>query len=193
LFWLSSDTVNALLMCKSMRRPIQHIVLLRLCTAVLVAALIAGCGYQFAGGGAFPYGIQTIAVEVLNNRTSEVGLENTVTDDLIFELTRSGQVKVTEPENADAVLKGSIEKLAIRSVSRSGILTSKAERVFMFVDLQLVGADGRVLWRGSGIEEDEAYQVADDKLATEASRRRAIQDLSRRLAQKVYNRITADF
>jgi len=176
-----------------MRRPIQHIVLLLLCTAVMVAALIAGCGYQFAGGGAFPYGIQTIAVEVLNNRTSEVGLENTVTDDLIFELTRSGQVKVTEPENADAVLKGSIEKLAIRSVSRSGILTSKAERVFMFVDLQLVGADGRVLWRGSGIEEDEAYQVADDKLATEASRRRAIQDLSRRLAQKVYNRITADF
>jgi hypothetical protein len=132
-------------------------------------------------------------VEVLNNRTSEPGLENTVTDDLIFELTRSGQVKVTEPENADAVIKGSIEKLAIRSVSRSEILTTKAERVFIFLDLQLVDADGQVLWRGSGIEEDQAYQVADDDLATEANRRRAIQELSRRLAQKVYNRITADF
>ena len=167
----------------------KHPLLLIACTA----ALLAGCGYQFAGGGPFPYGVKKIAVEVLNNRTSETGLENTITNDLIFELNRSGQVQVTDAKNADAILKGSIEKLAIRSVSRSTILTSEAERVFVQVDLQLVRPGGEVLWKGSGIKEDEAYSVGADKLATEQNRSQAIKNLSPRLAQKIYTRMTANF
>ena len=164
-----------------------------LCAACVSAALLAGCGYRFAGGGEFPYGVEKIAVEVLFNRTSEVGLENTITNDLIYELNRSGQVEVVEPEKAEAVLKGSIEQLAVRSVSRSGILTSQAERVFVSVNLKLVRPDGEVLWKGNGLREDEAYAVGDNKLATEENRRQALKNLSPRLAQKVYTRITANF
>jgi outer membrane lipopolysaccharide assembly protein LptE/RlpB len=166
-------------------------VVLLFCTAIALA--VAGCGYQFAGGGEFPYGVKKIAVEVLSNRTSEVGLENTITNDLIYELNRSGQVQVVDPKNADAVIQGSIEKLAIRSVSRSSILTSEAERVFVFINLQMVRPDGEVLWKENGIKEDEAYSVGSDKLGTEANRRQAINNLSPRLAQKIYNRMTANF
>jgi outer membrane lipopolysaccharide assembly protein LptE/RlpB len=125
--------------------------------AFAAAALLAACGYQFAGSGPFPYGVKKVAVEVLVNRTRETGLENTITNDLIYELNRNGQVQVTDTEKADAILRGTIEKLTIRSVSRSQILTTEAERVFVQVDLELVRPSGEVLWKGKGIKEDEAY------------------------------------
>ena len=164
-----------------------------ICIVFAAAAVLAGCGYRFAGGGEFPYGVKKIAVEVLANRTAEAGLENTITNELIYEFNRNGQVQVVEPEKADAVLKGSIEKLSVLSVSRSSILTSQAERVYVLVNLKLVRPDGAFLWKGDGIAEDEAYTVSSDKQVTEANRRRAIKNLSPRLAQKVYNRITANF
>ena len=166
--------------------------LIILCTA-FAAALFASCGYQFAGAGPFPYGVKKIAVEVFANRTSEPGLENTITNDLIYELNRSGQVKVTDPENADAVIRGTIEALAARSVSRSGLLTSEAERVTIRVDVRMVRPGGEVLWQVRSLEEDEAYAVAADKLSTEENRRQALKSLSPRLAQKIYNRMTANF
>ncbi len=171
-------------------KPFKTLMRLAACIA---AVLLVSCGYRFAGGQPFPYGIKKIAVEVLKNRTGEPGLENTITNDLIYELNRSGQVAVSEPDKADAVISGTIRQLGVRSVSRSGILTSEAERVYITLDLRLVGKDGKVLWKGDGIEEDEAYAVAADKLATESNRRRAIKNLSVRLSQKIYNRITADF
>jgi hypothetical protein len=59
--------------------------------------------------------------------------------------------------------------------------------------LKLTGPDGRVIWSARGVSANEAYDVMSDKLATEQNRRDAISVLSKRLAEKVYNRITADF
>jgi hypothetical protein len=61
------------------------------------------------------------------------------------------------------------------------------------VDLRLVRAGGERLWSADGLGEDEAYTVADDRTATEENRRQALETLSRRLAEKIINRITADF
>ncbi len=51
--------------------------------SVIVILILAGCGYSFPGSGEFPEGVNQIFVEVLENKTSETGVENIVTSILI--------------------------------------------------------------------------------------------------------------
>ncbi len=169
----------------------MHIGLFLLCTAVALAG--AGCGYRFSGAGEFPYGVKKIAVEVFENPSTVVGLETTVTNALIYELTRSGQVRVVDTKKADAVIRGRIRQVSDHSISRSGVLTAEARRVYMQVALRLTRKGGQTLWTAENMQEDEAYDVAEDSAVTEANRRRALERLSRRLAEKIYNRITTNF
>jgi outer membrane lipopolysaccharide assembly protein LptE/RlpB len=165
--------------------------LILLGTAVALAG--AACGYRFSGEGEFPYGVKKIAVEVFKNRSAEVGLENTVASNLIYEMTRSGQVTVTEGEEADAVIRGTIQQVADRSVSRSELLTAEERRVFIRVDVQLSRTGGKTLWSAEGLQEDEAFTVSEDRSFTDANRRKALDQLTRRLAEKIYQRITTNF
>ena len=153
----------------------------------------SACGYRFAGSGSFPAGIKSVRISILENRTSETGMENIITNDLIYEVTRDKKVALTSMDKADALLSGVIKSMSIETISRRGTHSSLERRVTVTVDLKLTGPDGRVIWSARGVSANEAYDVMSDKLATEQNRRDAISVLSKRLAEKVYNRITADF
>ena len=157
---------------------------------LLLAFLFASCGYRFAGGEDFPFGIEKIFVPVFANRSGETGIEATITNDFIYEFIRSNKVEVVNPGNSDAVFSGVIRSISIGSVARSSIQISLERRVKVTLDLKLTDRSGNVLWAARGISEDEAYNVASDKLSTERNRRRAISRLSERMAQIVYNTIT---
>ncbi len=151
------------------------------------------CGYRFAGGGNFPGNVQSLFVDILENRTSETGIENTFTNDLIYEITRRKKVALTTSDRADAVFSGTIKTLTIETISRRGTLTSLERRVTVTVGLQLTKPDGETIWSARNVSENEEYSVASDKLATEQNRRNAILALSKRLAENVYRRLTEDF
>lgn len=153
----------------------------------------SACGYRFAGSGSFPAGIKSVRISILENRTSETGMENIITNDLIYEVTRDKKVALTSMDKADALLSGVIRSMSIETISRTGTHSSLERRVTVTVDLKLTGPDGRVIWSARGVSANEAYDVMSDKPATEQNRRDAISVLSKRLAEKVYNRITADF
>jgi len=161
----------------------------------LAAALLAaGCGYRFAGGGELPGNIRRVAVLVLENRTSETGLENTVTNDLIYELTRNRKAQVVPAQQADARISGSIRSLSISSVSHSDADTSQERRVSVTVDLHLTDGDGETLWERQGITASETYDVvASDKVSTNQNRSEALTTLSQRLAERVYTSLTDNF
>jgi 4-diphosphocytidyl-2C-methyl-D-erythritol kinase len=63
------------------------------------------------------------------------------------------------------------------------------------VDLKLTDPDGSVIWSAKGVSTNEAYKVDPDnnKHVTEQNRLYAIEALSKRLAEKVYNDLKADF
>ena len=153
----------------------------------------SACGYRFAGSGSFPAGIKSVRISILENRTSETGMENIITNDLIYEVTRDKKVALTSMDKADALLSGVIKSMSIETISRRGTHSSLERRVTVTVDLKLTGPNGRVIWSARGVSANEAYDVMSDKPATEQNRRDAISVLSKRLAEKVYNRITADF
>lgn len=161
----------------------------------LFVMIVSACGYKFTGGGIFPAGIKSICVVTLENRTSETGAENIFTNDLIYEVTRGNKVILTTKDKADALLSGIIKSINIQTISRKEAYSSLSleRRVTVTVDVKLTDFNGRIIWSANDIKANEAYDVMPDKLATEQNRRNAISAISKRLAEKLYARITDDF
>ena len=158
-----------------------------------LCVIVSGCGYRFVGGGSFPGGIQTVFVEILENKTAEVGVENTFTNDLIYEITRTGSVKLASKDKAQGTLTGVITQISNETVSRRDQKEAAERRLTVYVDLQLKAADGRVAWSGNSIAANETYPVDPLKQQTEKNKSEAFDLLSKRLAEVINNRLTSDF
>ncbi len=159
----------------------------------LFLMVFSSCGYGFVGSGSFPADVKSVCIAILENRTSETGVENILTNDLIYEVTRANKVTLASRDKADALLSGVIKSMNIETISRTGTHSPLERRVRVAVDLKLTSPDGRVIWSARDISANEAYDVMPDKLATEQNKRDAISVLSKRLAESVYNRMVADF
>lgn len=157
-----------------------------------VVLLIAGCGYHFSGGGSLPGNVSRVFVAMLENRTIETGVESLLTNDLIYEFTRSGTFSADE-RKADARLSGVVVSISRATVSRAGIHTSQERRVTLTMALRLTDSAGRVVWSAKQLRDNEEYLVVPDKQTTEQNRRAAIEGLSKRLAEKVYHQLTNNF
>lgn len=154
--------------------------------------LLSSCGYRFAGSGHLPPNIKTIHIEIFQNRTAETGSEHIFTNDLIFEFTRNGNPPVSR-EDADAVLTGSIDSMRIETISQKGQVTSLERRITALLNAKLTDKNGRIIWSDSDISYDEAYTVFSEKVATDYSKRIAVKEISKRIAEDIYNRMTDEF
>lgn len=162
-------------------------------TVFFIFMVIASCGYRFAGSGSLPAGINSIFIEIFDNRTSETGAENVFTNDLIYEITRNSKVKITDKHGADASISGVIKSMAVETISRREIYSALEKRVKVNVDITLTRSDGRILWAAKDLSANETFDILEDSLATEQNRRDAVSKLSKRLAEDIYNRMTDDF
>ncbi len=172
-------------------RPIRKI---SPCLIVLLFFLFSSCGYHFTGGGDFPGDVNSVFVQFFKNRTSETGIENIITNDLIYEITRMKKVSLVSEKKADAILSGVVDSMSIGTIAYQGVRSSLERRVVITVTLTLKDRDGKVLWSRKGISENEEYDVmASDKYTTETNRREAIKTLSKRLSEKIYSSLTDRF
>ena len=65
-----------------------------------------GCGvYSFSGSG-LPSHIKTVAVPLFGNQTTEYGIRENLTDQIIDRLVADGRLKVVGMEAADSVIRG---------------------------------------------------------------------------------------
>ena len=162
---------------------------------LLCPLILFACGYGFAGSGAFPGGVDKIFIEVIENRTSKIGVERIVTNQLIFEFSRQRESSLVSNLNqADAVLKGAINSIRTQTISRVGTEVANEREVIMTVDLRLIQKDGgAVIWAATGLSDREAYDVDSVKLETDRNEELAIRRLSARLSERIFNRLTDDF
>ncbi len=160
---------------------------------LLLWSFCSNCGYSFTGSGYLPAGVKTVFITILKNNTSETGIENIFTNDLIYEFTRNRKGALAGRDEADALLQGSIKSMSVETISHIGADTSLERRVTIAVSLKLTDQEGKIIWSAEDVSAKEAYSVASDKITTEHNRRDAISVLSKRVAEKVYNRLTDDF
>jgi outer membrane lipopolysaccharide assembly protein LptE/RlpB len=161
---------------------------------ILLALLLSACGYHFPGGGSsLPPHIKTIAVPVFGNQTQEVGVENDFTNQVVFEFTRSGILKVLAPP-ADATLKGKIQAILVSPVAYSAQVVATERRVTLRLSVSLVEtATGKVLWQDGSMVDTEVFPVAADALSTETARREAIRRIAERMTLEIHNRALENF
>lgn len=162
-------------------------------TIIFLGIIFSACGYRFAGEGNLPSNVKSIFIKIFENHTGETGVESIFTNDLIYEFTRDRKVVLRSSDKADAILTGVIKSMRIKTVSRENTQTPLERRVQFAVDLKLTDPNGSVIWSVNGVSANEEYNVAPDKHVTEQNRRVATAALSKRLAEKVYNDLTADF
>lgn len=157
--------------------------------------LLIACGYHFAGSGSFPGGVERIYITMLENRSSETGVESLFTNDLVYEFTRNRAAAIADSrETADAVLSGTIVSLKVHNISRIDISTAIERRVTGTVNLRLEGKDGRLIWTSGNLVAKEAFDVvAENKTATNQSKSDAIAEVSQKIAEAAFNRLTDNF
>ena len=165
------------------------------CVLFLCLCCLSACGYRFSGSGAFPEGVDYIFIEVIENRTSKIGVERIVTNQLIFEFSRQRESSLVSNVNeADAILKGSINSIRTQTISRVGTEVANEREVVMTVDLRLIKKNGgAIIWAAKGLSDREAFDVDSVKIETDRNEELALGRLSERLSERIFNRLTDDF
>lgn len=164
--------------------------------AIFCIVAASACGYQFAGQGQFPKGVQHIFIEVFENQTSQTGIEREVTNQVIFEFTRQRDKSLANnSREADAILKGVIRSIRTQTIARVGTELASQREVVMTVDLRLLQQGvGKVIWAANGVTDREAYDVVENsKLVTDQNENLAISRLSERISERIFSRLTNDF
>jgi len=155
---------------------------------------LPACGYHFVAGGEAPGNIQSIAVRVLENKTTIVGIETTFTNALLAEFTRTQRLAVKPAAEADAVLSGAITAITTDAVSHAAAQTTLETRVTITVSLTLNRrGTGEVLWKNESLSYYQEYLDTNLALVTSENRRLAVDYIAERLAEKVYQDIFASF
>src|ERR1035438_325683 len=154
---------------------------------VVVLAALAGCGYHVSGhGDMLPKTIQTIAIPAFGNRTPRYKLARTLPTDIGRELLSRTKYKiVADPNQADAVLTGSVYNFAAYpTISAKG--RSTTVEAVVTLNLTLTNrATGEVLYNRAGAEFRERYEISVDPKAYFDESGTAMERLSKSVARSV--------
>ena len=161
---------------------------------LILSLATAGCGYHFAGtGGQAPGDIKSIAVDVLQNNTAEIGLGNVFTNAIINQFVQWKKLPIKPRKEADGVLGGSITGIQTQEVSHVDSEKTLTTRMTITLQLTLKRVEtDEILWkRNYSYYED--YVETGNALDTAILRRGAASEIAEYLAQKIYIDMFEDF
>ena len=170
-----------------------HRVALTACILALLA--LFGCNYHFAGtGGRAPGDIQSVSIEVLRNRTAEIGIETIFTNAIIDEFIRWKRLPVKSPNEAEAVLGGSIARIRTQTASHLTRTRTLETRVTVTLSLTLTRVEtDEVLWANKSLSYFDEYLEAEDALNTATLRREAFRRIAEFLAEKIHKDLFEEY
>jgi outer membrane lipopolysaccharide assembly protein LptE/RlpB len=127
--------------------------------ALLVGGLLAGgCGYSFRGN--LPDHIQTVAVPIFVNRTSEPGVENFLTNAVVEAFSTNGRLRVVRPERADAILDGEVIGYEVQSIAFDPNANVRQYRLVVTLNLKMRDVrQERILVDQRGLQERADFRV----------------------------------
>ena len=141
-----------------------------------------------------PKTIHTIAIPAFGNLTSRYKLARTLPPDIGRELvSRTGYKIAADPNQADAVLTGTVHNfVAYPTVSANGRSTTVEAVVTLNITLTN-RATGAVLFKSSGTEYRERYEISIDPKAYFDESGTAMERLSKSVARSVVSGMLEKF
>jgi outer membrane lipopolysaccharide assembly protein LptE/RlpB len=125
---------------------------------LLLAALLAGCGYTV--NGTLPSHIKTVAVPIFQNRTSEPAIEGLITRAVVEAFSTNGRLTVVSREQADAVLDGEITSYAVSSIAFNRDANVVQYRLLVTINLRMRDLRrNTVLFQENNIREQADFRV----------------------------------
>jgi Lipopolysaccharide-assembly len=163
---------------------------------ILTLLLLMSCGYGLVGRTSFlDPSIRTIEVPAFVNRTTRVELEQRVTQAVAEEFVSRGRLQlVTDPKNAHAILRGSIDTFNIFPIaSEQGRATRYQISITAKIELLDHRNDDKVLWKNDQYRFTENYEV--NLASTDAfdQETRAIQEIAVRFAEGLITNLLEGF
>ena len=108
------------------------------------------CGYYSFSGSSLPAHIRTVAVPMFDNKTSEFGVREDITDSIINQFTQDNSLKVTDRRSADSMVQGTI--VNIREQAGAYSTDEKVNEIRVYVTVQAKFEDlkkHKVIWEES--------------------------------------------
>lgn len=159
---------------------------------LLLAALLAGgCGYTVRG--TLPSHINTVAVPIFRNRTSEPAIEGFITRAVVEAFSTNGRLKVVSSGQADAVLDGEITSYSVSSIAFDKDSNVRQYRLVVTLNLKMRDVRrGGLLFQQNGVTEQADFRVQDVVAQTisreETALRAAAVDIARSIVSLAITR-----
>ena len=134
-----------------------------------------GCGVYSFSGSTLPPHIRTVGIPLFEDRTTEFGMDQLLTDALTEEITEDNTLKIANPREADAIISGTIMSVKDRTGQYDANETASDYRVTISVKVRFEDVKKRkILWEHTisqwGAYEgdrNEGIEEALEKISTE--------------------------
>jgi len=165
----------------------------RICVLLLVIIILPSCGYRFSANKNLPFNISSIAVVILENKSTVAGIENLFTQAVVDELVLRTSLKLADPSSADAVLSGTIHSRGTPTVSRSSRHVPLEKEVVFSLAMTLRTPDGNTVWTLEDLTDRESFKTEALHELSELNRSEAMLVIAKRMAEKVVNNLLYRF
>ncbi len=182
----------------------------------VIFIFVGGCGYRHVGygEGRSLSGGKTVGITLFANKSYRTNLEAILTASLVDEFARRSGGKVVADANAELLLSGTIDSYTEVPVSYTAFDVIKEYKATMRVMVTLRdNTSQKVLWKGDVTETQTFPSFADSSLLQtnvplrenigaqqqntvallQNTEDAAMKEMCRKLAQRIYQKITEDF
>jgi hypothetical protein len=161
-------------------------------------AILSGCGgYALVGHSNFlSPDVHTVQVPTFVNRTTRVELEQLVTQSVADEMVARGGLRlVTKPDDANVILKGSIDSFAIFPIAFNQQGFATQYQISITANIQLVDHrnEDKVLWKNDQYRFTENYEVSNASADASSQENRAIREIAVRFAETLVTNLLEGF
>ncbi len=155
----------------------------------MLSVLIPGCSfYSFKGQGIG--GIKTIAIDPFDNRTTEFGIREKLTDAILTRLLNDRTLTVGSPRTADAILTGAVISIQDRPLTYQASETVSEYQVVIAVEAKLIRQGiAEPLWQGQLVGEGNYPYTT----GSTSDRQAGIDIALDKIVQDLLNRLTSDW
>jgi outer membrane lipopolysaccharide assembly protein LptE/RlpB len=164
----------------------------------MVVAELAGCGYHLVGTTSFlPEEIENLHVENFENQTRWVDMDQRLMEALTLEWVRRRRLRLVDnPEQADVVLAGTIQRLAVIPVSydeqgRANEYQMSLQAMVQLRDIR--GDEPEVLWEDRAFSRRTSYRVDPNAVDFFDRQNLAMDELSREFASALVTAVLEGF
>ena len=156
----------------------------------LFAVDLAGCGYSFRGN--LPDHIQTVAVPLFTNKTSEPAVENLLTSAVVAAFSTNGRLRVVRPEDADAILDGEVVGYDVESIAFDSQANVRQYRLVVTMNLRLRDVRrSSILFEQQGLRQKADFQILGAVSQTISREESAVRTAATEIARAIVS-LTVD-